>query len=200
MSPPSWNSLSLPQRKARSKNVQTTAQLHLYHTLAKWCSKFSEPGFNSTWTMNFQIFKLDLEKAEEPEIKLSASIGSSKKQESSRKHLLMLYLLCQSLWLYGSQQTGKFWKRWEYQPILPTSSEICMRVKKQQLEPGMEQWTGSKLGKEYNKALYCHPENGNHGIWSHHFMGNRWRNSGNSVRLYFSGLPNHCRWWLQPWN
>ena len=33
-----------------------------------------------------------------------------------------------------------------------------------------------------------------HGIWSHHFMGNRWENSGNSVRLYFSGLQNHCRW------
>ena len=33
----------------------------------------------------------------------------------------------------------------------------------------------------------------NQGIWSHHFMGNRWRNSGNGVRLYFSGLQNHCR-------
>ena len=31
-------------------------------------------------------------------------------------------------------------------------------------------------------------------IWSHHFMGNRWGNSGNSVRLYFLGLQNHCRW------
>ena len=38
------------------------------------------------------------------------------------------------------------------------------------------------------------------GIWSHHLMGNRWGDSGNSVRLYFSGLQNHCRWWLQPWN
>ena len=37
-------------------------------------------------------------------------------------------------------------------------------------------------------------------IWSHHFMGNRWGNSGYSVRLYFGGLQNHCRWWLQPWN
>ena len=39
-------------------------------------------------------------------------------------------------------------------------------------------------------------ENEDHGIWTHHFMGNRWENSGNSVRLYFSGLQNHCRWWL----
>ena len=39
-----------------------------------------------------------------------------------------------------------------------------------------------------------HSENEDHGTWSHHFMGNRWGNSGNSVRLYFSGLQNHCRW------
>ena len=45
-----------------------------------------------------------------------------------------------------------------------------------------------------------HSENEDHGIWSHHFMVNRWRNSGNSVRLYVFGLQNHCRWWLQPWN
>ena len=39
-----------------------------------------------------------------------------------------------------------------------------------------------------------HSENEDHGIRSHHFMGNRWGNSGNSVRLYFFGLQNHCRW------
>ena len=39
-----------------------------------------------------------------------------------------------------------------------------------------------------------HSENQDHGIWSHHFMGNRWGNSGNSIRLYFWGLQNHCRW------
>ena len=39
-----------------------------------------------------------------------------------------------------------------------------------------------------------HSENEDHGIWSHHFMGNRWGNAGNSVRLYFSGPQHHCRW------
>ena len=39
-----------------------------------------------------------------------------------------------------------------------------------------------------------HSENKDHGIWSHHFMANRWGNSGNSVRLYFWGLQNHYRW------
>ena len=39
-----------------------------------------------------------------------------------------------------------------------------------------------------------HSKNKDHGIWSHHFMGSRWGNRGNSVRLYFFGLQNHCRW------
>ena len=52
---------------------------------------------------------------------------------------------------------GKFLKRWEYQTPLPAPWEICMQVKKQQLEPDMEQQTDSKLGKEYIKAVYCHP-------------------------------------------
>ena len=52
---------------------------------------------------------------------------------------------------------GKFFKRWEYQTTLPASYEICMQFKKQQLEPDMEQWAGSKLGKEYAKVVYCHP-------------------------------------------
>ena len=46
---------------------------------------------------------------------------------------------------------------WEYQTTLPVSLKICVWVKKQQLELDMEQWTGSKLGKEYVKAVYCHP-------------------------------------------
>ena len=52
---------------------------------------------------------------------------------------------------------GEFWKRWEYQTTWPASWEICMKVKKQQSELDMEQQTGSKLGKEYIKAVYFHP-------------------------------------------
>ena len=51
----------------------------------------------------------------------------------------------------------KFLKRWEYQTTLPASWEICKRVKKQQLELDMEQWTGFKSGKEYVKIAHCHP-------------------------------------------
>ena len=51
-----------------------------------------------------------------------------------------------------------------------------------------------KVESEKSWLKAQHSENKDHGIWSHHFMGNRWGNSGNSVRLYFSGLQNHCRW------
>ena len=133
------------QRKAMPNNVQTIAQLHSSHTLAKWCSKFSKPGFNSTWTENFQMFKLDLEKAEEPEIKLPTSIGSLKKQESSRKtSISALLTMPKPLNVWITINCGKFWRRWEYQTTWPASWEICMQVRKQQLELDMEQQTGSK--------------------------------------------------------
>ena len=80
-----------------------------------------------------------------------------KSKRVPEKHLFLLYWLCQSLWLCGSQQTGKFWKRWEYQTTWPASWEICMQVRKQQLELDMEQQTCSKSGKEYIKVVYCHP-------------------------------------------
>ena len=60
-----------------------------------------------------------------------------------------------TVWL--TTNCRKFLKRWEYQTILPASLETCMQVKKQQLEPDLEQQTGSKLGKKYDTAVYCHP-------------------------------------------
>ena len=108
--------------------------------------------------MKFQMFKLDLEKAEEPEIKLPTFTVSLKKQDSSRKtsSISALSTTQKPLTLWITTNCGKFLKRREYQTTLPAFWEIYMQVKKQQLEPDMEQWTGSKLGKEYIKAVYCH--------------------------------------------
>ena len=150
------------------------------------------------------MFKLVLEKAEKPEIKLPTSVGSWKKEESSRKTSAAAKLLqsCPTLcdpidssppgssilgilqarileWVAISlskkniffcfidcakgfdcvddNNYGKFWKRWEYQTTWPASSETYMQVRKQQLELDIEQQTGSKLGKEYVKTVYCHP-------------------------------------------
>ena len=91
------------------------------------------------------MFNLDLEKAEEPEIKLPTSVGSSKKQDTSRKtSISALLTMPKPLTVWITIDYGKFWKRWEYQITWPASWEICMQVRKQQLELDMEQQTGSK--------------------------------------------------------
>ena len=97
--------------------------------------------------MNYelQMFKLVLEKAKEPEIKLTTSAGSLKKQESSRKTSISALLTTpKPLTVWITTNCGKFWKRWEYQTIWPASWETYMQVRKQQLELDMEQQTGSK--------------------------------------------------------
>ena len=101
------------------------------------------------------MFKLVLEKAEEPEIKLPTSTGSSKKKKTQKtknkripeKCLHLFYWLCQSYWLCGLQQTvenSSLIFKVEYQTTWIASWEICMQVKKQQLEMDMEQQTSSK--------------------------------------------------------
>ena len=99
--------------------------------------------------MNFQMFKMDLEKAEEPEIKLPTSVESSKNQEHSRKTSTYASLTTiKPLTVWIMTNCGKFFKRWEYQATWSASWAICMQVKKQQLEPDREQQTCSKSGKE----------------------------------------------------
>ena len=100
------------------------------------------------WTVNFQMFKLNLEKSEEPKIKMPTSIGSLKKQQSSKKIYFCFIDYSKAFDCVDHNELGKFWQRWEYQTMWPASWETCMQVKKQQLELNMEQQTGSKLGKE----------------------------------------------------
>ena len=141
------------QRKAIPMNAQTTTQLHSSHTQVKWCLKFSKAGFSNTWTVNFQMFKLVLEKAEEPEIKLPTSAGSLKKQESSQKTSISALLTTpKPLTVWITINCGKFWKRWEYQTTWPASWETCMHVRKQQLELDMEQQTPNR--KRSSSSLY----------------------------------------------
>ena len=145
------------KRKAIPKNVQITTQLHSSHTLAKEYSKITKPGFNGMWTVNFQLFKMDLERAEEPEIKLPTSIGSLKKQESSRKNIYFCFIDYAKA--FDRVDHNKLWKIFQevgIPPTWPASWEICMQVRKQQLKLDMEQQTGSKLRKECVKSVYCH--------------------------------------------
>ena len=94
--------------------------------------------------MNFQMLELVLEKAEEPEIKLPTSTGSSKKQEFQKNIYFCFIDYAKALSVWITINCGKFWKRWEYQTTWPASWETYMQVRKQQLELDMEQQTGSK--------------------------------------------------------
>ena len=115
------------QRKEMPKNVQTNAQSHSSHMLAKECSKFSKPGFNSMWTENFQMFKLDFENAGEPEIKLPTSFGSLKKWEHSRKISAPALLTTpKPLTVWITANCGKFLKYGNTRPPdLPPEKSVC---------------------------------------------------------------------------
>ena len=91
------------------------------------------------------MFKMDWEKAEEKEIKLPTSFGTFKKAIELQKNISFTDCM-------GHKKLWKILKEMGIQDHL-----TCMQGKKQQLEPHMEQQTGSKLGKEYFKNVYCHP-------------------------------------------
>ena len=132
-------------KKGNAKECSNYRTIPLISQAGKVMLKILQASFSNMWTMNFQTFKMVLEKAEEPEIKLPTSAGSSQKQESSRKtSISALLTMPKPLTVWITINCGKFWKRWEYQTTWPASWEICMQVRKQQLELDMEQQTGSR--------------------------------------------------------
>ena len=141
-----FDNIGLPiPKKGNAKECSNYCTIALISHASKVMLKILQPGFSNTWTVNFQMFRLVLEKAEEPEIKLPTSAGSSKKQDSSRKtSISALLTMPKPLTVWITTNCGKFWKRWEYQTTWPTSWKICMQVREQQLELDMEQQTGSK--------------------------------------------------------
>ena len=143
--------------RAVLKNAETTGPLYSSPMLVKLYLKSSKLGFSITWTETFQMFKLASE--------------NQRNQRSNCQHLLArreikgipeiyLPLFHDYTKVFDSVEHNKQWKtlkRWEYQTTLPASWEICMHVKKQVRTGHGTQQTGSKLGKEYVKAVYCHP-------------------------------------------
>ena len=97
------------------------------------------------WTVYFQMFKLVLEKAEEPEIKLPTSAGSSKKQENFRKNMYFCFIDYAKA--FDCVDHNKLWKILKEMGIpdtWPASWETYMQVRRQQLKLDMEQQTGSR--------------------------------------------------------
>ena len=98
------------------------------------------------WTVNFLMFKLVLDKAEEPETKLPTFAGSRKKQESFRKtSISALLTMPKPLTVWITTNCGKFFKRWSTrQPYLPSDKPVC-RSRRNRIEHGTINWF--KIGK-----------------------------------------------------
>ena len=137
--PQDWKtSVFIPiPRKGNAKECSNYCTIALISHASKVMLKILQV-FNSTWIVNFQMFKLDLEKAEEPEIKLSTSTGSSKKQESFRKISTSALLTKPKPLTVWITINWKILKQIGISDHLPASWEICMQVRKQQLELDVE--------------------------------------------------------------
>ena len=106
-----------------------------------------KPGFCNMWTMNFLMFKLDLEKAEKlwTRDQIANICWVIKKARQSKENTYSALLtMPKPLTVWITTNCGKVFKRWGYQDTWPASWEICMQVRKQQLKLDMEQQTGSK--------------------------------------------------------
>ena len=114
-------------KKGNGKECSNYHKIALISHTRKVMLKFFKPGFKSTWTKNFRMFKLDLEKAEEPEIKWQKSVGSSKKEEISREtSTFALLTMPKPLTLWIITNCGKFFKTWQYQTTWPPfEKSVC---------------------------------------------------------------------------
>ena len=128
--------------------------------LAKLCSKFSKPVFHSTCTVNFQMFKLVLEKAKEPDFKLPTSAGSSKKQESCIKtstSASLTMLKPSTVWI--TTNCRKFLKsRNTRPPYLPPEKSVCRSRSNSQNQTWnnslVPNWEGSSQGCISSHCLF----------------------------------------------
>ena len=98
---------SNPKERQCQKNAQTSTQLHSSHRLVKQCSKSFKLGFSNTQTVNFQMFKLVLEKTEESDTKLPTSAGSWKKQEFQKN---IYFCFIDYAKAYDCGDHNKLWK------------------------------------------------------------------------------------------
>ena len=121
-----WPGLEKVSFHSNPKECSNHCTVALISHASKVMLKILQARLQQYWTMNFQVFKLDLEKAEEAEIKLPTSTGLFKKQESSRKTSTALLTMPKHFIVWITINGRKFWKRWEYQTTcLPPEKSIC---------------------------------------------------------------------------
>ena len=136
------------QRKAMPTNAQTTAQLHSSHTLPKEMLKILQARFQQYVNRELPDVQAGFRKVRGTRDQIDNILWIIKKESSRKTSTFALLTTPKPLTVWITTNCGKFWKRWEHQTTWHASWEICMQVKKQQLELDMEQKTGSKWGKE----------------------------------------------------
>ena len=258
------------QRRKMAKGVSITVYLCSFQMLARLCSKSFKLCFSSMWTQEHPDVQAGvLKRWRNHRSKFPTYVGSGRKKGSSIKTSTSASSTMLKSFTVWITINWKIIKKMGIPDHLTCLLRNLYEGQEATVRTGHGKRTGSKLGKEYVKAVYCHPayltyvqstscemlgwmkhklesrlpgeisitldmqitpplwqkskrnwraswwkwkrrvkswletqnsENKDHGIWSHHFMSDRWGNSGNSGWLYFLGVQNHCRWWLQPWN
>ena len=126
------------------KNLQTTLQLHSSH-ISKVMLKILQARLQQYMNQEPPDVQAGFRKGIDTRDQIANIHWIIKNVREFQQNIYFCFIdYFQSLWLCGSQQTEKLWKRWEYQTTWLVCWEICMQVKKQQLELNMEQQTGSK--------------------------------------------------------
>ena len=146
------------QRRTMPKNVQTTTQLHLFSHASKIMLKILLIRLQQYVNWELSDVQAGFRKGREARDQIANICRFIEKarefpQKSTSASLSMLKTLTGCI----TNNYGKFFKRGQYQTTLCVFCETCMQIKKHQLEPDMKQWTRSKLGNKYVKAVYCHP-------------------------------------------
>ena len=125
--------------------------------LTQWCSKFSKPRLQQYVNHELPDVQAGFRKGRGTRDQIANIHWIIKKAKEFQKTFISALLtMPKPLTVWITINCGKFWKRCEYQTTWPASWEICVQVRKQQLELDMEQQTGSKEEKEYVKAVYCY--------------------------------------------
>ena len=136
---------SFQSKEGKAKECSNYCTIALISHTSKVMLKILQARLQQYVNHELPDFQAGFRKGRGTKIRLPTSVGSSKKQESSRKtSTSALLTMPKPLTVWITINCGKSWKRWEYQTTWPASWEICMHVRKQQLELDMEQWTGFK--------------------------------------------------------
>ena len=163
-----WKTLQRPQdwkssvfipipKKGNAKDCSNYSTIALISHASKVMIKILQASLQQYLNHEFPDIQAGFRKGKGTRNQIANICWFIEKAREFQKNIYFCFIDYAKAFVWITTNCGKFFQRWEYQNTLPASWEISMQVKKKQLEPDMEQQTGSKSGKEYITAVYCHP-------------------------------------------